>query len=94
MTRENNLLLFAEIFHLITVQLFMPSICQEMLLYIQIAGTCLKVRQYLHLELITASSRNKLPEANDCSLHQTTLRVQLQLILTRKVFVLTVLSPN
>jgi len=67
-TRENNLLLFAEIFlHLIMVQLFMPSICQEMLHYIQIAGTCLKVRLYLLLELITTSSRNKLPETNDFS---------------------------
>ena len=46
----------------------MASICQEMLPYIQIAGTCLKVRPYLHLELIKASGRNKLPETNDFSI--------------------------
>jgi hypothetical protein len=68
-TRENNLSLFSGTFlHLIMVQLFMLSICQEMLPYIQTAGTCLKVRPYLHLELITAPSRNKLPETNDCSI--------------------------
>ena len=50
------------------VRLSTPSICQEMLPYIHIAGTCLKVQPYLHSELITASSRNKLPETNDCSI--------------------------